>query len=385
MTNGDGASQLHYLPPQRCSGDALIEMSQIVKTFRNAAGEFKALKGVTACFDSGEFVSVVGKSGSGKSTLVNMITGIDHPTSGTVRVGDVYVHALDESDRSVWRGANLGIVFQFFQLLPTLTLLENVMLPMFLKGHFSPAQRELRSLELLKTVGLEGLEYKLPAAVSGGQQQSAAIARALANDPPILIADEPTGNLDERTADEVFDLFSTLIDQGKTILMVTHDISLAQRTTRTLLLSDGELIHPWIASAFSNLSYSEMLWLTHHLRPVNFEGGQVLDRAQYKPEWVLLVDQGRLEVFDAAANPDGTALDVLDSGGFLSSFDLDDHGSPQLSIRASQSGPVELLVLEGLEFQDWLRQTPACETLLREAAGQRSWLAQLAADGRSRQ
>jgi len=133
------------------------------------------------------------------------------------------------------------------------------------------------------------------------------------------------------------------------------------------------------------LSYSEMLWLTHHLRPVNFEGGRVFDRAQFKPEWVLLVNQGRLEVFDAAAGLDGAALELLGSGGFLSSFDLDDHGSPQLSIRASQSGPVELLVLEGLEFQDWLRQTPACETFLREAAGQRSWPAQLAADGRSRQ
>jgi putative ABC transport system ATP-binding protein len=236
--NGNGEHQ-----PQAWGGDgAIIEMAHIVKTFKNAAGEFRALKGVTACFYPGEFVSVVGKSGSGKSTLVNMITGIDYPTSGTVWVGDVDVHALDESQRSVWRGLNLGIVFQFFQLLPTLTLLENVMLPMFLSGQYSLAQREVRALELLKRVGLEGLEYKQPAAVSGGQQQSVAIARALANDPPILIADEPTGNLDARTADEVFDLFASLSGNGKTILMVTHDSSLAERTTRTLHLADGELV-----------------------------------------------------------------------------------------------------------------------------------------------
>jgi putative ABC transport system ATP-binding protein len=194
-----------------------------------------------------------------------MITGIDHPTSGKVRVGATYVHTLSESDMSIWRGKNLGIVFQFFQLLPTLTLLENVMLPMYLGGGFTPGQREQRAINLLKLVGLEGLEDKLPAAVSGGQQQRVAIARALANDPPILIADEPTGNLDPGTADEVFDLFAGLIDQGKTILMVTHDIGLAQRTTRTLLLSDGELINPWIASALPDLGHTQMLWLTHHI------------------------------------------------------------------------------------------------------------------------
>ena len=184
-----------------------------------------------------------------------------------MRVGDTYVHNLSENEMSVWRGKNLGIVFQFFQLLPTLTLLENVMLPMDFSEHYAPAAREGRALELLKLVGLERLAEKLPGAVSGGQQQSAAIARALANDPPILIADEPTGNLDSRTADEVFDLFATLIDQGKTILMVTHDIGLAARTMRTMLISDGELINPWVASALHGLSHSPMLWLTHHLQP----------------------------------------------------------------------------------------------------------------------
>jgi putative ABC transport system ATP-binding protein len=230
------------LRSRTCDGQALIELKNVYKTFRNAAGEFTALKGVTACFFEGEFVSIVGKSGSGKSTLANMITGIDHPTSGSVRVGESLIHELSENDMSLWRGRNLGIVFQFFQLMPTLSLLENTILPMYLLGLKDPASRERHARELLGLVGLTGFEDKLPAAVSGGQQQCAAIARALANDPPILIADEPTGNLDSRTADDVFAIFTELVQAGKTILMVTHDPGLAGRTTRILSLSDGELV-----------------------------------------------------------------------------------------------------------------------------------------------
>jgi putative ABC transport system ATP-binding protein len=217
-------------------------MKDIVKVYKTAAGDFPALKAITACFYRGEFASVVGKSGSGKSTLANMITGIDHPTSGSVRINGTFVHKLDESSMSVWRGRNLGIVFQFFQLLPMLSLLENVMLPMDFCNVYAAAERQERARALLELVGLEAVAEQLPAAVSGGQQQSAAIARALANDPPILIADEPTGNLDSRSADAVFQIFVELAGQGKTILMVTHDQSLAQRTDRVLLLSDGELV-----------------------------------------------------------------------------------------------------------------------------------------------
>jgi putative ABC transport system ATP-binding protein len=345
----------NYLPaPQRCTDDALIEMAQITKTFKNAAGEFTALKGMTACFYPGEFVSVVGKSGSGKSTLVNMITGIDHPTSGTVRVGDTYVHTLSESDMSVWRGANLGIVFQFFQLLPTLSLLENVMLPMYLGGGFTPAQREARALSLIKLVGLEGLENKLPAAVSGGQQQCAAIARALANDPPILIADEPTGNLDPHTAEDVFNLFAGLIDQGKTILMVTHDISLAGRTTRTLLLSDGELINPWVASALPNLGHSQMLWLTHHLKPRVIQPGTEVPDLDTSSDWLILVTTGRLDLLDYAGNTVTQVRQRLEPGNFISSLSLQRDGV--LNLRTDE--PVELLVVEGPDFERWLSQNP---------------------------
>jgi putative ABC transport system ATP-binding protein len=221
---------------------SLIEMVGVSKIFKTAAGDFPALQEVTACFYPGEFVSVVGRSGSGKSTLVNMITGIDHPSSGTVRVENVDLYQMGESRRSAWRGRNLGIVFQFFQLLPMLSLLENVMLPMDFCNVYAPAEREERAMDLLRMVRLDSVALKLPTAVSGGQQQSAAIARALANDPPILIADEPTGNLDTRSALGVFELFDSLVEQGKTILMVTHDRKLALRTMRTLLIADGRLV-----------------------------------------------------------------------------------------------------------------------------------------------
>ena len=236
------AWKLSPLKGRAGGGAPLIEMEQIAKVFKTIAGDFTALKGINARFYRGEFVSVVGKSGSGKSTLVNMLTGIDHPTSGIVRVDGIEIHHMHESDMAAWRGRNLGVVFQFFQLLPTLTLLENILLPMDFTGKYPPEEREERAMDLLKLVGLHELADTIPAELSGGQQQSAAIARALANDPPIIIADEPTGNLDSRTAATVFEFFAGLVQSGKTIIMVTHDPSLAQRTTRTILLKDGEIV-----------------------------------------------------------------------------------------------------------------------------------------------
>ena len=189
----------------------VIQLQKVVKTFKNAAGEFKVLKGVNLTLHQGEFVAIVGKSGSGKSTLLNMITGIDHPTSGQVIIGGTNIYQMSESKRSLWRGRNLGIVFQFFQLMPMLTLLENVMLPMDYVDMYEFDERPKRAMDLLAMVGLEKQAHKLPAAVSTGQQQSAAIARALATDPPIIAADEPTGNLDSRSADAVIGLFDQLV------------------------------------------------------------------------------------------------------------------------------------------------------------------------------
>ncbi len=213
----------------------------MVKIYDTPAGKFYALRGVNLRVDTHEFVAVIGKSGSGKSTLINMITGIDRPTSGEVFVGDTAVHQLSESQMAVWRGKHVGVIFQFFQLLPTLTLVENVMLPMDFCHTYAPRERYERAMQLLAHVDMAQHAHKLPSAVSGGQQQRVAIARALANDPPVIVADEPTGNLDSKTANQVFDLFTRLVEEGKTILMVTHDQDLARRVTRAVLVADGEI------------------------------------------------------------------------------------------------------------------------------------------------
>jgi len=223
----------------------IIEMYNVEKTYSTEAGDFNALNGINLQVKSGEFLGVVGKSGAGKSTFLNMITGVDHLTSGEVIVRtdeDVSVHQLAEDELALWRGKNLGIIFQSFQLLPMLTLIENVMMPMDLCGTYRRRVSRERALELLSLVELEDQTHKLPSQISGGQQQRVAIARALANDPPILVADEPTGSLDSLTADHIFDVFEHLVqDRGKTIIMVTHDNSLAPRFTRHLIITDGEM------------------------------------------------------------------------------------------------------------------------------------------------
>lgn len=220
----------------------LIELRGVGKRYKTAAGDFVALRRVDLQVDKREFVAVVGKSGSGKSTLINMITGIDQPSDGEILVGDTAVHQLNENAIAQWRGRQIGVVFQFFQLLPTLTVLENVMLPMDFCDMYTSRERRARALHLLAQVEMTDHANKLPSAISGGQQQRVAIARALANDPPIIVADEPTGNLDSKTADAVFHLFSTLVDGGKTILMVTHDDDLAHRVTRTVTIADGAIV-----------------------------------------------------------------------------------------------------------------------------------------------
>lgn len=220
----------------------LIELDKVGKAYQTPVGEFIALKDINLTIGTGEFVAVVGKSGSGKSTLINMITGIDRPSEGEIYVDGTAIHKLAEGPMAEWRGRNIGVIFQFFQLLPMLSCVENVMLPMDFCDVFKPSEREDRALELLRLVEMDKDAYKLPNEVSGGQQQRVAIARALANDPPLLVADEPTGNLDSRTADSVFKLFEGMVVAGKTILMVTHDEELASRVTRKITLADGEII-----------------------------------------------------------------------------------------------------------------------------------------------
>jgi putative ABC transport system ATP-binding protein len=219
----------------------IIDLRDLVKTYETGAGGLTVLQGVTLRVQAGEFVSVVGPSGSGKSTLLNMITGIDRPTGGEVFVGGQAVHKMNENALARWRGRNVGVVFQFFQLLPTLTALENVILPMDFCEVYRRRERRARAMRLLEQVGIAEQAHHLPSALSGGEQQRAAIARALANDPPLIVADEPTGNLDSRSAEHIYRLFQSLSERGKTVLIVTHDASLTQRTDRTIYLADGEI------------------------------------------------------------------------------------------------------------------------------------------------
>lgn len=237
-----------YIPPQdgkdaHCSPSArLIELRNVTKVYESDAGSCVALRDINLRVAAGEFVAVMGKSGSGKSTLINMITGIDKPTSGEVWVGNTAVHRLAEGPMAQWRGRNIGVVFQFFQLLPTLSILENVMLPMDFCHLYTPHGRKKRALDLLDQLGLAEHALKLPSAISGGQQQRAAIARALATDPPLLAADEPTGNLDSQTAEQVLQMFVGLVNMGRTIVMVTHDMELAAQASRTIRLMDGSIV-----------------------------------------------------------------------------------------------------------------------------------------------
>jgi putative ABC transport system ATP-binding protein len=222
-------------------GAPLIELRQVKKAYRTAGGHLYALNGIDLAIQEGEFVAVVGRSGAGKSTLINMVTAIDRPSSGQIRVGSSLLHAMSEDRIAAWRGRNVGVILQSFQLLPMLTCAQNVTLPMDFANLFgTPRQRRERALYLLDRVGIAEHADKLPSAVSGGQRQRVAIARALANDPLFLAADEPTGNLDSKTADAVLDVFEMLVADGKTILLVTHDRSLASRASRTVQLVDGE-------------------------------------------------------------------------------------------------------------------------------------------------
>ena len=228
--------------PKSLAKLSLIDLRGVSKAYDVAAGKFLALKEISLEIQAGEFVAVVGRSGSGKSTLINLITGIDYPTSGEVYVASKPIHQLNQEELAAWRGRNIGIVFQFFQLLPTLTVAENIILPMDFCNSFPPRERYQRAVVLLEKVGIAEQADKLPSDLSGGQQQRAAIARALANDPQLIVADEPTGNLDSQTTDAIIQLFANLAAEGKTVVMVTHERELSRHFTRSISLADGQVI-----------------------------------------------------------------------------------------------------------------------------------------------
>jgi putative ABC transport system ATP-binding protein len=221
---------------------ALIQLRNIVKKYPTATGDFTALNNISLSLNRGDYVGIIGKSGAGKSTLVNMITGVDQLTSGEVWFEDTLVNRMNEDQKAQWRGQCVGVVYQTFLLMPTLSLLDNILLPMEFCGLYQAGSSEERAMDLLRAVELEDHAHKKPSTISGGQQQRAAIARALANNPALIVADEPTGNLDSLTAEAIFNLFDQLVEQGKTVIIVSHDRSLEQRVSRLLEIVDGELV-----------------------------------------------------------------------------------------------------------------------------------------------
>jgi ABC-type lipoprotein export system ATPase subunit len=349
----------------------LIELRRVVKIYESAAGRFTALRNVDLQVDHGEFVAVIGKSGSGKSTLINMITGIDRPTSGEVLVAGTPVHTLSEGQMAVWRGKHLGIIFQFFQLLPTLSLIENVMLPMDFAGVYSARSRRERALDLLDQVGLKDQAYKLPSAVSGGQQQRAAIARALANDPPILVADEPTGNLDSKTAQSVFELFESLVQHGKTILMVTHDNDLARAVSRTIVLSDGEIIEQYLAQVFPSLTEAQLIEITRELEPLRFPPGAAIIRRGEPIERFYLITRGQIEVLVQREEGREFAVSTMGRGQFFGEVELLEGGRAIATIRAGEHG-AEVAALDRDEFRALLAQSQAVRQAIEDLARQRA-------------
>jgi len=340
-----------------------LRIEDVVKTFPVSSGNVTVLKHIFLSIQQGEWVSIVGKSGSGKSTLLNMITGIDHPTHGLVEVAGTELHRLSESQMAVWRGRQIGIVFQFFQLLPMLSLLENVLLPMDLCNRIGFNDREKRARDLLDQVGLSSVVDKLPAAVSGGQQQAAAIARALANDPPLIVADEPTGNLDEHAAKNVLDLFEGLVTAGKTVLIVTHDPALTARTHRTIVLCDGEVIHPQIASAFPWMSHPQLLQLTHLL----IEPGRSIQEGDvFSPEMfgLLVVTSGRLAVIKQGRRKQ-VKLAEITSGQAISAQEMDAMAPKNCILQALEDS--QLLEIPSEAWGEWLAKNALRIDLLQQS------------------
>ena len=348
----------------------MIDLRDVHKYYKTAVGDFHALDNVDLQIKAGEFVSIIGKSGSGKSTLLNMITDIDRPTKGEVYVNDMAVHEMNENRMARWRGKNLGIVFQFFQLLPTISVIENIMLPMDFCRTYPMRERGKRALELLEMVELADHAYKLPTALSGGQQQRVAIARALANDPPIIIADEPTGNLDSKTAESVFTLFNDLTTKGKTIIIVTHDSGLAKRTHRTALIADGEIVNEYVAKAMSTLTREQLLQATHLATVKNYDAGTMILEEGTNADTFYIVTKGTVEVILPRANQSDVVAVQLGPGKYFGEMEFFHEKKHRASIRASEHTPVEVLAIEFAKFNELLSQSEGAREALHQAADQ---------------
>jgi ABC-type lipoprotein export system ATPase subunit len=349
----------------------LIELRGVHKAYKTAAGDYPVLKGVDLSFQAGEFISIIGKSGSGKTTLLNMITGIDRPTSGEVWVNGTALHEMSEGQMARWRGRNLGIVFQFFQLLPTLSILENILLAMDFAGKIPSGERKKRALHLLDLVGLEDHAYKLPLALSGGQQQRVAIARALANDPPVIIADEPTGNLDSKTAESVFELFNELVAQGKTIIIVTHDSGLAKRTHRTALIADGEIVNEYVARALPSLTPSQLLRASRKASLEQHEPGTIIVQQDSTGNDFYIVASGTVEIILQRTKASDVVVGQLKPGQYFGEMQLLHGKRRSASVRASEMTPVEVYRLDYQTMNELLDESDATREVLERVADER--------------
>ena len=346
----------------------MIHLRDVHKYYKTAIGDYHALNSVDLQINAGEFVSVIGKSGSGKSTLLNMITGIDRPSKGEVHVNGTAVHELNENKMARWRGKNLGIVFQFFQLLPTISVIENIMLPMDFCRTYPMREREQRALSLLEMVDLADHAYKLPTALSGGQQQRVAIARALANDPPVIIADEPTGNLDSKTADSVFELFKNLVAQGKTIIVVTHDSGLAKRTERTALIADGEIVNEYVAKAMPTLSREQLLEATRTAKTQQYGAGTMILAEGTHADAFYIVTKGTVEVILPREGQSDVIALQLGPGKYFGEMEFFHEKKHRASIRASESGPVDVLAIGYDKLKELLNQSEVTLEALHQMA-----------------
>ncbi len=347
---------------------SMIDLRDVHKYYKTAIGDYHALNSIDLQIEAGEFVSIIGKSGSGKSTLLNMVTGIDRPTSGEVFVNNTAVHGLNENRMARWRGLNLGVVFQFFQLLPTISVIENIMLPMDFCRKYSMHEREKRALELLEMVELADHAYKLPTALSGGQQQRVAIARALANDPPIVIADEPTGNLDSKTAEAVFAIFNELVNKGKTIIIVTHDSALAKRTHRTALIADGEIVNEYVAKAMPTLTREQLLQATRKAKTQTYEAGAMILDEGTNADAFYIVTKGTVEVILPRANQSDVIAVQLGPGKVFGEMEFFHEKKHRASIRASEHGAVEVLAIGYEQLNELLGQSEVTREALHQMA-----------------
>ena len=350
----------------------IVDLQNVHKSYKTAVGDYPALKNINLQFHAGEFVSIIGKSGSGKSTLLNMITGIDHPTSGEVFINGTPVHNMGEDKMARWRGNNLGIVFQFFQLLSVISVIENIMLPMDFCRTYPMAERRERAMQLLELVELTEHAHKLPTALSGGQQQRVAIARALANDPPLIIADEPTGNLDSKTAESIFALFNDLVAHGKTIIIVTHDSGLAKRTHRTALIADGEIVNEYVAKAMPALSHDQLLVATRQAKVQQYDPGAMILREGTSGDRFYIVSKGSVEVILQRANAADVIAAQIGPGQYFGEMEFMHGQKRSASVRASErGGPVEVLSLGYNTLQDLLENSEAARQELQQIADER--------------